>query len=135
MPVRVSAVIEFSDEAVAVLRQSGQQSASDAPTGSPVATLLAPSGLGSVEVPARWELVEERPRERYTWPSPQGAQDEVYEPFRVYEGQTSDGRIRMAIGECERTNTWGREPGLPHHVRARGRGRVQASALRVSRDR
>jgi hypothetical protein len=58
-----------------------------------------------VEFPERWELVETREGESYTWPE---GPDE-YTEFNVYEGRTSRGVIRLAIGRCERTAVWGRD--------------------------
>ncbi|MEA2404886.1 MAG: hypothetical protein QOE08_1533 [Thermoleophilaceae bacterium] len=61
--------------------------------------------LGTVEQPSAWRLVEERTGETYTW----GQGRDVYDPFRVYEGVTSLGTIRLAVGECSRPAIRGRD--------------------------
>ena len=47
------------------------------------------------ELPEEWSLVEEREGESYRWPS--GV--ERYESFRVFEGSTSTGTLRLALAE------------------------------------
>lgn len=58
-----------------------------------------------VEFPERWELVETREGESYTWPEG----PDKYTEFNIYEGRTSRGVIRLAIGRCQRTEVWGRD--------------------------
>jgi hypothetical protein len=59
------------------------------------------------ELPKTWEFVEVRDGESYPWPNKQ--EPERYETFSVYEGTTSRGSIRLAVGRSRRTQTWGRD--------------------------
>lgn len=59
------------------------------------------------ELPKSWEFVEARDGESYPWPNKQ--EPEQYETFSVYEGTTSRGSLRLGIGRCRRTHTWGRD--------------------------
>jgi hypothetical protein len=84
------------------------------------AVLAAQSGLGhhladpprlaenerelDVEFPT-WRGLGERSDESYRWPQNQ----ETYNPFNLYEGTTSKGTIKLGIGWCERTKTWGKD--------------------------
>lgn len=115
--LRIPMVIEISDEGLASLRaaiidpnplpMTPTASPSAADTGSVAAPPGVPSRLTEVEFPYEWRLVEEREGETYTWPEP-GGPDE-YVTFRVYEGVTSAGKVRAAIGECERVAVRGKD--------------------------
>lgn len=58
-----------------------------------------------LELPKHWRLVEEREGETYSWP--QGPDE--YKTFRVYEGETSTGVVRLAIGTCQRVAARGKD--------------------------
>lgn len=103
MPVSFPATITIDDLGLATLRSA---------VGGHVPLEISLSGGGAdaeapplgVELPPAWRVVDERPGETYTWP--QG--DDVYDPFTVYEGTTSAGRIRLAVGRCRRARVWGK---------------------------
>jgi hypothetical protein len=73
--------------------QEGQRP-NPAPTGGGNGASSKPRA-GSEELPEEWELVEERVGESYRWPKG----DEHYESFRVFEGSTSRGTVRLALAE------------------------------------
>lgn len=52
-----------------------------------------------------WRKLEERSGVSYRWPK----NEEFYSTFTVYEGSNEHGTIRMAIGWCDRTSTWGHD--------------------------
>jgi len=105
MPITVPAEVTFSDEILEILR--GGSGAPLAP--AVIAAAAPPLAEGEryldVEFPD-WVLIDERLGETYQWPK---VPPEVYDPFTVYEGTTSRGSIRMGIGRCQRTQTWGRD--------------------------
>lgn len=101
MPVELSPKIILSDDDVLRIAAAvvGQQAA---PVAAP--PLKEGERYLDVEFPT-WVEVETREGVSYTWPKG----DDDYDPFTVYEGTTSLGSIRLAIGWCDRTNTWGRD--------------------------
>ena len=113
MPISLPATITIDDEGIATIRAALGL--------DPVRTPDDPEdpfGL-DVEFPASWRIVEDRPGETYAWP--QG--EDVYDPFTVYEGMTSQGSIRLAIGRCKRATVWGKERIylITFHMRAGGK--------------
>jgi hypothetical protein len=57
-----------------------------------------------------WSEVEDRYDETWGWPRQGGGTNiEVYAPFKVYEGRSEEGRVRLGLGWCERTAVWGRD--------------------------
>lgn len=66
---------------------------------------LPPGERELVEFPTAWNVVEERNNESWPWPK----RPDQYDPFTVYEGATSKGAIRLAIGRCTRPHAWGKE--------------------------
>jgi hypothetical protein len=101
MPLTIRPTITLSDDDLAAILAALRPSRA---SGSTVAH--PPSEPDDdVRLPAGWSLVERREGERYTWP--QG--DDVYDPFSVYEGRTSEGSIRLAIGRCDRAAVWGKD--------------------------
>ncbi len=90
----------------------------------PVAVAASP-----IELPEDWRLVEEREHETYSWPE---GPDE-YETFRVYEGTTSKGSIRLALGFCDRVEVRGkdRQYVITHYIGAGGSPRPIAEFLEV----
>ena len=100
MPLRIPVVLEISDEALEQIR---------AAIVAPETTAAEPARISAaddpVELPSKWAFVEERKGETYSWPN---GPDE-YVTFRVYEGSTSAGSIRLALGECTRANVRGRD--------------------------
>lgn len=98
MPVEIHPTLRLSDDDILRIAAAIAEQA-------PGVTPPAPQRELAVEFPERWNEIEERSGESYRWPQ----DDEYYDPFTVYEGRTSRGRIRLAIGWCERTNTWGRD--------------------------
>lgn len=101
MPLRIPVVVEFPDEALAEIRAAiearAKQSASTA--------AKRPDSVGKIELPPKWEAIEEDHGVRYTW----GEDQDVYDPFITYEATTSEGTTRMAIGKCPRTRVHGGE--------------------------
>ena len=105
MPLKLSLDISLPDEALDRLIDAidaRRAERATEPEGAAVSGLRA--AIGAVEQPSAWRLVEERSGESYTW----GQGRDVYEPFRVYEGSTSLGTIRLAVGECLRGELRGR---------------------------
>jgi hypothetical protein len=99
--VRIPVIIEIPEEGIEQLRSllgdpGGSGGGRDAPP--------ALSG-GDVELPQEWDLVDTRSGVRYTW----GEDHDIYDPFLVYEGKTSGGITKLAIGKCKRTRTHGRD--------------------------
>lgn len=132
MTLRLAAIIEIDDEGAAALAAhlGSQPSGSAAgavqpPAPRPVAT-TAPD---AVELPKTWQLVEEQHGVSYTWPQPEGP--DLYDPFRIYEGRTSAGTFRLAIGECERANVRGKDRKyfITHHIGPAGGKRAVAEFL------
>jgi len=101
MPVRIPVMLEISDEGIVALRDAL------APSSSGSEQLLAETELpaSEVELPEKWQLVKEDSGVRYTW----GEDHDVYDPFLIYEGWTSKGKARLAIGKCRRTRVHGRD--------------------------
>ena len=60
---------------------------------------------GQVELPEAWKFIEELLGETYKWPQ----ETDEYETFRIFEGRTSGGIVRAALGACERTQVRGRD--------------------------
>ena len=70
------------------------------------ATLSAPSGVRSTDLPTEWRLVREREGESYRWPKGR----DRYAPYRVFMGTTrAEGAVQIALGETVRAKTWGRD--------------------------
>lgn len=57
------------------------------------------------DLPVEWRFVEDRHQVTYTW----GGDTDTYEPFTVYEADNDGDRVRLAIGKCDRTRTFGEE--------------------------
>jgi len=92
--------LEISDEGVATLRDVvGPLFADDR---QPPAETRPPAA--EIELPEEWQLVGEDSGVRYTW----GEDHDIYDPFLTYEGWTSQGKARLAVGKCHRTRTHGR---------------------------
>jgi hypothetical protein len=104
MPLRLPAIIEIPDEAIAEL--VGHIEVSSEAQAELQAAGVTPSATTSsgVELPTSWTFVEERQGETWTW----GDQRETYAPFRVFRGATAGGTVRLALGECKRTEVRGR---------------------------
>jgi len=92
--------LEISDEGVATLRD-----AFDLPSPGEQPLETAPSSAGEIELPEEWKLIDEDSGIRYTW----GEDHDIYDPFLTYEGWTSQGKARVAIGKCRRARTHGRD--------------------------
>jgi hypothetical protein len=107
MALTIPLQITLSDAALDLLADALEQrraARASATAGSAALSDLRAT-LGTVEQPSAWRLVEERTGESYTW----GQGRDVYDPFRVYEGTTSRGTIRLAVGECSRPAIRGRD--------------------------
>jgi hypothetical protein len=105
MPITLPATILLDEASLVALRAALGMDVDPTRLADPGVPALGPGERElDVEFPA-WQLVEERAHETYSWP--QGLDE--YEPFSVYEGTTSKGSIRLAIGHCERANTWGKD--------------------------
>jgi hypothetical protein len=101
MPIRIPAILEISDEGIATLRDALNPASSD---GEQSPEKIRPAAA-EIELPKEWQLVREDSGVRYTW----GEDHDIYDPFLIYEGWTSKGKARMAIGKCSRTRTHGRD--------------------------
>jgi hypothetical protein len=114
MSLRIPVILEFSNEALALLRASATSESRPEPQDIHV----APPTESAVELPDAWQLVEEREGESYSWP--QG--DDEYVTFRIYEGQTSAGAVRLAIGRCARVAARGKDRHylMTHYLTPRG---------------
>lgn len=96
----IPVTVELTEDSLKRLRRaifdvSAENQAGEAP----------PPPAAEVELPSEWKLLEEKRGVEYTW----GEDHDVYDPFRIYEGQTSHGAHHLAIGQCERTRTHGRD--------------------------
>ena len=124
LPVRIPVVIELSEEALRVLGQAliNQQG------GTTLMTTLSTTAA-IIELPTDWTLIEEREGETYSWPE---GPDE-YETFRIYEGTTSEGTVRLGLGACERQEVRGkaRRYVIAHFMTAGGSKRPIAEFLEV----
>jgi hypothetical protein len=131
MTIRVEAVLELSDEAAAALAgQLGREASEErlAPD-LPVPTARRTTSPGEVELPDSWEMVSEEHGVTYSWPEG----PDVYDPFQVYEGTTSVGTYRLAIGECERVNVRGKDRKylITHYIGSGGGKRPVSEFLEV----
>ena len=100
MAIQIPMTLEISDEGVATLRD-----AFDLPSPGEQPLETAPSSAGEIELPEEWKLIDEDSGIRYTW----GEDHDIYDPFLTYEGWTSQGKARVAIGKCRRARTHGRD--------------------------
>ena len=98
---RIPVIVELSEDGVEELRRL----LAVRPAGGLDTTSPHPQASPKIELPLSWRLVEERHGVVYTW----GEDHDVYDPFRVYEGEISSGRVRLAIGKCERARTFGED--------------------------
>lgn len=100
MTIRIPVILEISDDGLATIRGALDP---DSPDGDQL------SGEGpapDVKLPERWEQVGEPVSGvRYTW----GEDHDVYDPFLTYEGWTSKGKAKLAIGKCRRTRVHGQD--------------------------
>lgn len=101
MPIRVPVILEISDEGVAMLRDA----VSPGSSGGKQAPEETDPPAAEIELPKEWQLVGESSGVRYTW----GEDQDIYDPFLTYEGWTSRGKARLAIGKCRRARTHGRD--------------------------
>lgn len=103
MPIDIPITITIPDEGVEALRQAllGGTDPGSAPSPLPVGERYV-----DVEFPDQWPVVEVREGEAYQWPN---VPLEHYDPFTVFEGTTSRGSIRLAIGRCQRARVFGRD--------------------------
>ena len=127
--VRIPAVIEISrDTLEGLLAEFG-----DRPQGDGGSIRLPPGAsvtpLDEIELPPRWQLISEEHGVTYSWP--RGS--DIYEPFRTYEGTSSSGTFRIAIGECERSNVRGKDRKylITHHIGSGGGKRPVSEFLEV----
>lgn len=101
MSIRIPVILEISDEGVATLRDTVNPLSS----GGEQPPEEARPPAAEIELPEAWQLVDEDSGVRYTW----GEDHDIYDPFLTYEGWTSQGKARLAIGKCRRTRTHGRD--------------------------
>jgi hypothetical protein len=99
MPITIPITITISNEGIAAIAAAlgvGQpamppeEAADDSP---------------KTQLPKAWREIERRRKESYRWPNKPEA--EIYKPFIIYEGETSQGTIKIAIGLCKREPVWG----------------------------
>ena len=102
MPITIPATITISDEDVLALRVALEANIADARQTLPA---LGERDI-DVEFPDTWQIVEDRENEAYQWPN---VPRERYDPFTVYEGTTSNGSIRLAVGWCRRAPVFGKD--------------------------
>ena len=105
MAVRIPIIIEFPDESLSALASLTTRPST--PSGTAAVATVAPADVSGqpVELPADWRLIERRTGETYAWPK----ETDVYVTFDVYEGTTSAGTVRLALGACERTEVRGKD--------------------------
>lgn len=125
----IPVTIEISDEGLAVLSShlgNGPDETEPTASARPAPVVATPD---DIELPESWRLVEEQSGVTYTWPQPDGP--DVYDPFRTFEGTTSAGSVRLAIGECVRTNVRGKDRKyfITHHIGPAGGKRAIAEFL------
>jgi len=101
--MHLTVTVEADDQDVQALIEEAlraTQSASEESSGPSPVGVREPHGstepsARAGELPEEWNLVEGREGESYRWPS--GV--EHYESFRVFEGSTSTGTLRLALAE------------------------------------
>ncbi len=101
MSIRIPVVLEISDEGVATLRDVVNRPS----TGDELPPVETRSPATEVELPNEWQLVKKDSGVRYTW----GEDHDIYDPFLIYEGWTSQGKARLAIGKCCRARVHGQD--------------------------
>jgi hypothetical protein len=110
MTISLPAVITITEEGLRSLRDACRDLDSAPTAGVTEIAEEAPIAPAerylAVEFPLTWDLVEARDDESWQWPR---VPLEKYDPFNVYEGKTSRGSIRLGIGRCRRTRTWGKD--------------------------
>lgn len=129
MTLRLPITIEIPEEAIRMLRDH-LSNADHEPPQADVTTKLEPATpAGPIELPATWELIEERENASYSWPE---GPDE-YETFRIYQGKTSAGRVRLALGACDRVEVRGKDRRyvITHYIASGGSPRPIAEFLEV----
>jgi hypothetical protein len=143
MAIRIPATLEIEPEGLAAIadflgieppvvplgpppvvrpRRSGEELVGE------VERLVGPHAI-EVELPEGWDFVEERSGETYHWPEG----DDEYVSFRIYEGRTEDGSIRLAVGECRRVNVRGKDRKyvITHYLAPTGSKRPISEFLEV----
>jgi hypothetical protein len=100
--MRIPVTLEIEDEVLKALRQfvAASRPGDRQEDRSGTDRLAEDQG---VELPTAWRQIEERHGVVYTW----GEDHDVYDPFKIYEGEISSGTPRLAIGRCERARTFG----------------------------
>lgn len=101
MSIRIPVILEITDEGLAKLVDAAYQASSfeqRRPEESP-------ASVDDVVLPEEWKLVSEAHEVGYTW----GEDHDIYDPFLTYEGWTSKGKARLAIGKCSRTRVHGQD--------------------------
>jgi hypothetical protein len=64
------------------------------------------TGERAADLPADWQLVQERASESYQWPE----ERDRYSRYRVFMGTTrAEGAVHIGLGETVRKNKWGRD--------------------------
>jgi hypothetical protein len=103
VPIDIPITVTIPDDGMAALREA-LLGGSDP---GPPAPVLPPGERSiDVEFPDEWVVVGDREDEAYQWPN---VPLEHYDPFTVFEGRTSRGSIRLAIGRCRRAPVFGRD--------------------------
>jgi hypothetical protein len=99
--LRLPVTIEIDEDGLAaLLRGLGRSGTGSERTGE------VPNREGdAIELPSYWKQVDEQHGVSYTW----GEHQDIFDPLVVYEGQTSRGTERLAIGKCERVQVYGRD--------------------------
>jgi hypothetical protein len=104
VPIEIPITITISDEGLVAIAEALGLAAPE-----PLAQADPPRApqTDAPELPSEWTHIEDRPDESYRWPN--RTESEAYSPFSVYEGKTSAGSIRLAIGRCTREPVWGED--------------------------
>src|SRR5207245_10596752 len=96
--LRLPVTIEIDEDGLAtLLRALGRSEADIERPGK----IPRPEG-DAIELPSSWRQVDLQHGVKYTW----GEHQDIYDPFVVYEGQTSRGMERLAIGKCGRAKVY-----------------------------
>jgi hypothetical protein len=103
MPIDIPLTLTIHDDGIAALREALLGGADPGP---PAPSMPSGERAIDVEFPEEWIAVEDREGESYQWPN---VPLEDYDPFTVYEGTTSRGSIRLAVGRCQRAHVFGRD--------------------------
>jgi hypothetical protein len=103
MSLSIPITITISDEGIAAIAEALGIPALEEPAPDP----QTPPKAATPVLPIKWTLVDQLVGESFRWPN--APDPERYDPFKVYEGTTAEGTIKIGIGRCTRAKVWGRD--------------------------